>query len=438
MGEEDAMDTTSDPFHVRNGRKSQLDVVALHSRQVEKFDAEFRSVPLMREQLSERITVWKQRAAELSVLRAKVLHERDSPMQSGHEHRLATLVQSHNDALDALQLLKKTILKAQVEIDKIVAGEESNEYLLAAIPYLNAHHAYMAEQITLETAIRRSEGESETLNQLHIKRQQIRMNIHEYVEAFNPELLRAVDKMHHDEDMQDDAKDICRSCNSLNIVEADNSYYVCGDCGVVDALGFSRTNVKANMNWEDTPIERRKYTYKRLNHFREYLRQIQGESRTCIPEDIYTQLRVWFRKYYIPVESINSTNVRLMLRRIHKSSYYEHREAIAAHLNPAYQPITIDTVHQEKMCLMFVQLEGPFECIKAKNLFKEPRKNFLSYPFVFFKLNELCGWDQYNTSCDLLKSIELMNLQDRWWVLMMAELGWEVVGRTFDVHKKHV
>ena len=122
------------------------------------------------------------------------------------------------------------------------------------------------------------------------------------------------------------------------------------------------------------------------------------------------------------------------LSKIGESSYYEQREALAYRLNPEYVLLDIDPVLEEKLCLMFVQLEAPFE--EVKKLVDKMRKNFMSYPFTFFKLNELNGWDHYNRSCNLLKSVALINKQDRWWKLTMAKLGWENVGRTFDIHRR--
>jgi hypothetical protein len=126
--------------------------------------------------------------------------------------------------------------------------------------------------------------------------------------------------------------------------------------------------------------------------------------------------------------------VKVKLKKIGKSKYYEHCEAIAEQLSTTYKPIQIDPTHEEKLCLMFVQLEGPFD--KIKHLVKKERKNFMSYVFVYFKLNELNGWDEYNKNSSLLKSVPLINKQDQWWKLVMVILGWEIVGRTFDIHRK--
>jgi hypothetical protein len=226
----------------------------------------------------------------------------------------------------------------------------------------------------------------------------------------------------------------CVECKG-EIGEIENSICVCLDCGLVAQVGYSMRDPSANLNWDDLKnAPGRQYTYRRLNHFREYLRQIQGKSRATIPLEIYEEVTAEFKKSMVRKELITPTLVKTKLKKIGKSKWYEHAEAIAAKISTVYKPINIDPSHEEKLCLMFIQLEAPFE--KIKHLVKKSRKNFLSYPFAYFKLNELNGWDAYNSNCVLLKSVTLINRQDKWWNLVMNELGWQVVGRTFDIHRE--
>lgn len=66
-------------------------------------------------------------------------------------------------------------------------------------------------------------------------------------------------------------------------------------------------------------------------------------------------------------------------------------------------------------------------------LVNKKRKNFFSYAYIFYKLNELMGWHHYNRSCRLLKSVKLIQQQDRFWQLVTKELGWENTGQTFNL-----
>lgn len=411
---------------IRNHKQNALpiDILALHSRRLSRYSEEREAVPKMRAQLATRVARWQQRHADL-MKSGRLAKSLAATGAVDDINRAAVLTDVNKRTLKSLVQEKERLVEAQVVIEVAASSDACSEYLLDAIPFLNAHHAATSDAIALAR-------KPELSVQLESKRREIHENIVACITKLFPEMVPALDKFNIETKTQC-ASDACTACGG-EVVEAENSYYVCGDCGVVAHVGFSRTDVRANLNFEDTPMQKRQYTYNRLNHFREYLRQVQGDSRTVIPDTVYQQLISGFHKYRIKTTDIDARQVRIMLRRINKSNYYEHRESIATHLNPNYKPIRIDPLHQEKLCLMFVQLEEPFEEVKKK---LGRRKNFLSYPFVYFKLNELNGWDQYNASCDLLKSVPLINRQDRWWGLMMEELGWENVGRTFDMHARN-
>jgi hypothetical protein len=315
-----------------------------------------------------------------------------------------------------------------------ISGEDRNEYLLDAIPFLNIHHILNAGIMEATKNFEVLNSSDDDYHYLHQKlkdlRTEFRSNTHNYTTKFYPKLIREYDKQTFNKDPD---PDVCVHCGG-EVREVQNSMCVCINCSVVAQEGFSTLDPTNNLNWEqlkDAPG--RQYTYKRLNHFRELLRAKQGKSRASIPINLYDELREEFRIGRISTAKINPQRVRVKLKKIGKSKYYEHCVAIAAYLNPAYRPICIDPSHEERLCLMFVQLEGPFEAIK--HLVERQRKNMISYPFAFFKLNELNGWDEYNRDCVLLNSVALINMQDRYWNMVMNILGWEIIGPTVDVRK---
>jgi hypothetical protein len=296
-------------------------------------------------------------------------------------------------------------------------NEVLNEYILSACEYLNIHHTLENERIDCAKS-----GDKERLAQIGAA---MCLNTAEYVARFYPDLA-ATDVNRCDQA----GGNVCSECGG-EVTEAENCTRACSTCGLVVSTGLS-DDQRRNLNWSDlrdTPS--RQNTYKRLNHFREYLRQIQGRCRSGVSRKIMEAVSGDLAKHRIPVKSIDSMRVRRALKRLRMSKHYDHCHAIAGRLNPTYQPMRLDPMHEEHLCLMFTQLEGPFEEVRQQ--VRGNRKNFLSYPFVFYKLNELNGWDHYNTNCALLKSTTLLNEQDRWWRLIMQKLGWQCVGRTFHL-----
>jgi hypothetical protein len=405
------------------------DVVLLHSRKMNSIKHKKRNVEALKADIVKRMALWEEcKAVYSETLKRKKLMKKENATVATMKPVLIEL----RSLFKHLQDERGLLIKLQLEAKLLENGEFQNEYLLDAIPYLNVHHAIMSDILAARTTDEANEGHMQSLMD------DLRVNTHEYTSRFFPGLVRDFDK--HNSDIQNNP-DVCavvdadgQVCGGT-VTEVSNSLCVCESCGVVAQEGFSVRDPSNNLNWEqlrDAPG--RQYTYRRLNHFREFLRQIQGKSRATIPPELYDDLLEEFRICRIPIPKINPARVKVKLKKIGKSRFYEHKEAIASKLNPAYSPIQIDPTHEEKLCLMFVQLESPFESIK--HLVKKDRKNMMSYPFAYFKLNELNGWDEYNENCSLLKSVQLINTQDRYWELVMQKLGWQVVGRTFDIHRR--
>ena len=337
----------------------------------------------------------------------------------GETEQLAREVQKWQSDVQQPGLTLDRQAELAVELDRLKAKEAelvkrkeaTYQYLLEAIPYLNVQHSLVSD------LLQGSEDKASL-------RSQLRVNAASYLRAFYPGDTGAR------EAVAAAGADTLRCECGGEIVEAENSYHVCEKCGIVQAVGIS-DNQTNNLNWSDLQnAPGRQYTYKRLNHFREYLRQVQGRCRASIPQDVLQRLQSEFEKTRVPTKAITGAKVRKALKKIKLSKYYEHVENIACLLNRAYKPLVIPPEHEETLCLMFAQLERPFD--EVKHIVAPDRKNFLSYPYVFFKLNELNGWDDYNRGCTLLKSVELLNRQDRWWKLVMNKVGWQNCGRTFD------
>ena len=107
------------------------------------------------------------------------------------------------------------------------------------------------------------------------------------------------------------------------------------------------------------------------------------------------------------------------------SLIYEHTPTLTVLLNPSYRLIDIPIERERLLCHLFEKTEAPFE--KYKLSVKKGRKNFLSYPYMTYKLCELLGWDEYLPAFALLKSDDLLILQDNYFKLICKELNWQFV-----------
>ena len=165
-----------------------------------------------------------------------------------------------------------------------------------------------------------------------------------------------------------------------------------------------------------------KETYRRINHFREFLRQIQGKSRGAVPQIIIDSVRAELKKYRIRFGEAQPKDVRKALKRLRQASYYEHIVSITMAINHTYRPLDIPEYRIEKLCALFIKTERPFN--RVRHLVNRHRKNFLSYPYLMYQLCQLLGWDEYLNELKLLQP-ELLIPQDKWWRLMCKQLQWQ-------------
>jgi len=210
----------------------------------------------------------------------------------------------------------------------------------------------------------------------------------------------------------------CRGCGKYFTMIFDSalSDEICTNCGSTtyilgDEVGFK----------EEQEIEKNvTYSYKRENHFNEWISQFQAKESTSVPIQVIEELRTEFKKQKIKdLSEITHEKVKGLLKKLNKSKYYEHVPYISTILN-GVQPPTMPQALEDRLRLMFHKIQEPFERHKP-----ESRKNFLSYSYVLYKFCELLGEDDYLPCFPLLKSKEKLYIQDQIWEKICKELSWE-------------
>jgi hypothetical protein len=212
--------------------------------------------------------------------------------------------------------------------------------------------------------------------------------------------------------------DLCPNCNSkFNwIYEEELSDRICSQCGLAQYYLSDEVGFKEEQDMEKVIV----YSYKRENHFNEWVSQFQAKESTTVPPEVIEQLRSEFKKQKIKdLSEITHEKVKTLLKKLDKSKYYEHVPYITTILN-GIQPPTMSQSLEDKLRLMFHQIQKPFEKHKPPN-----RKNFLSYSYVLYKMCELLGEDAYLKCFPLLKSTEKLYVQDTIWKKICDELNWE-------------
>lgn len=279
---------------------------------------------------------------------------------------------------------------------------EMSDYIIKCMPYLNEYTSADAEMSNTDNVF--SVRETVGLKRKDIFRDYL-------IEVENQNISRPTQRL----------VDTCPNCIESDLVHfPETSDLVCQKCGtVVTSLISEELTYREEQETSEKIVN---YSYKRENHFNEWLSQFQAQEMTTIPDEVIEALRSELKKQKIKnVEEITHAKVRALLKKLRQNKFYEHVPYICNILN-GLKPPSMPQELEETLRMMFRDIQKPFD----DNCPAE-RKNFLSYSYVLYKMCELLGEDEYLQYFPLLKSKEKLYQQDCIWKSICAVLSWEYI-----------
>ena len=212
---------------------------------------------------------------------------------------------------------------------------------------------------------------------------------------------------------------VCGFCGGCDrAMQLHEGYIFCRSCQTVEYVLVDHEKP----SYKDPPKEVAYFAYKRINHFNEWLNQVQGKETTDIPEEVYDVILLEIKKQKLTnMATLTRKNIKDILKKLRINKYYEHVPHIINRLNGMPSP-HLSPELEDRLRHMFCQIQVPF-------LKHAPpcRKNFLSYSFCLNKMMQLLEKDQYLESFPLLKSREKLHQQDMIWQKICAEIGWDFI-----------
>lgn len=210
----------------------------------------------------------------------------------------------------------------------------------------------------------------------------------------------------------------CQSCDIHMHKLIDASVMVCPRCGIVSKyLDSSSKGLGYNDDLEFVSV-----SYKRQNHFQEWLNAFQGREATPIPQEIIESIMtVLYESGVRKKEDITRDMIRQILKRKKLKRYKKHVTSIMSAIT-GKKPERLTPKEEEMFKIMFNSIQRPFDKHRPKN-----RKNFLSYSYVLFKFCELLGKDSFLKFFSLLKGRDKLYKQDRIWQNICSDLEWEFI-----------
>lgn len=212
---------------------------------------------------------------------------------------------------------------------------------------------------------------------------------------------------------------VCTACQYDGCVMVINEgVMLCPKCNRIETLlaDFDRPSYK------EPPKEVSYFSYRRSNHFQEWLSQVQGRETTDIPDEVFDRIMVELKKQRITnLADLKHSKLKSILKKERLSQFYEHVPHILNRLSGRTMCMLTPDM-EEQLRNMFMMVQTPF--LKHS---PPDRRNFLSYGYVLHKFIQLKGWDEYLGSFPLLKSREKLHMQDIIWKRICDDLGWQFI-----------
>ena len=211
---------------------------------------------------------------------------------------------------------------------------------------------------------------------------------------------------------------LCTDCDMERVLDIKEATAVCTSCGSTIEYQTSETHAEFSEEIEILSP----FAYKRINHFREWLNQLQAKESTYISQEVIDLLLLELKKDRITnIEDITQKRIKGYLKKLKLNKQYEHTPALINKLCGISPPV-ISKKLEAKLVSMFEKIQKPFEKYCPSD-----RKNFLSYSYTLHKMCQLLGENELLPYFPLLKSREKLYLQDCIWKNICADMMWEFI-----------
>lgn len=213
-------------------------------------------------------------------------------------------------------------------------------------------------------------------------------------------------------------RDRCPLCAEDLLLHSAKSVLVCPVCGYsmcyLDATA-------ANMSYSDD-YEMTTFSYKRISHFEDCLKQIQGKESYVVPDaDMQRIMQELHTQRVTDLDHITPALVRDVVKRLRLRKAYDHVIQIVSRLT-GRKPQRLSAEAEDRCRAMFMRMNPAFD----RNC-PHDRKNFLSYNYVLFRCLHLMGLHSMLPSIALLKGREKLLFADQIFAKICADLGWTFV-----------
>ena len=302
------------------------------------------------------------------------------------------------------------------ELQREIKTIESNiEEMTAKLKSIPTKRIFMQKRKTLQKDILEAKTK---IKGLKLESQSLIHDAREFIHSRQNGNRVSVFNLKGDPDEQDLVPVVyntCTACGTVLEKIMDANVAICPQCGVSEPyLESTRNGLAFN---ED--VEFVNNTYKRQNHFQEWLNQVQARETAPIPDDIIRKISIQlYRTGTTSIQDITRPKIREALKVLRLRRYYENISSILCQLT-GVKPRRLLKYEENQLKTMFLVIQKPFERHCPKD-----RSNFLSYSYILFKFCEITGLKWMLTYFKLLKGNDKLHKQDEVFQKICQDLNW--------------
>lgn len=329
---------------------------------------------------------------------AREIRARADTMTARHLYRARRDAQARADAIEAESAVRASMTREH-------AFEQT------VVTYLRMYHAAQPSQPSEHAAAssRCNEAVRVFVQTKNAQRAHQNAVVHEYLTEMGrapPQVAMAV-------------RDVCVRCADQKLVlNTTRSVMCCPECGYsvayLDATSSSTTF--------DEVTDFQQYSYKRVNHYLQWLALVQGKEAYRVSDDILQAVmcHLYDEQGITRSVDISQAHVRTALRRLRLRKAYDHVAQVTARISGApakHIPPEMET----RLKNMFLQMQPAFARHAPRT-----RTNFLSYPYVLYRSFQILGLNHMLDDMVLLKGRDKLEANDAIFRKMCIDLGWPV------------
>lgn len=370
-------------------------LIAMHQDKLKEFEDEYRTLPSKEQKLRQMIQQYKMKDSK------------------------------------NMQDLYEEICKMQKEVKKLRAREAENSYLIDASEYIKEYYAKGdPNEPEFSNEEKEYNAESDTEKKIPLETTSSLSSIVQFVSHekgqkgqicknyINSCLSTMSCKKHSEYISEEYTKLICKKCDAMRTIIHTEAVASCQSCG--EQVPYQ--DMFSHQEHREEVEVLSPFAYKRINHFKEWLTQMQADEASSPSEEVIDLLLIELKKDRIDkTERITPKRIKGYLKKLRLNKQYEHIPAIIDKLCGVSPPV-ISRQLENKLISMFEEIQAPFEkhCPKG-------RKNFLSYSYTLHKMCELLDEHHLLPYFPLLKSREKLYFQDKLWEAITKTVGWKFI-----------